>query len=93
MVLAFKGITPIGQAIGLVIHRYYDLYSQTGLLIVRVINAISSRLLLFAGLVQLLAEDFLSERSYKTLVGRYRVHVFFAVLGGAGLMAGVGALV
>ncbi|KAJ9133685.1 ZIP family zinc transporter [Pleurostoma richardsiae] len=91
MVLAYGTTTPIGQAIGLVIHNFYDPMSQTGLLMVGFMNAISSGLLLFAGLVQLLAEDFLTEKSYKTLRGRRRVHAFLAVLGGASLMAVVGA--
>jgi hypothetical protein len=91
MVLAFGATTPIGQAIGLFVHRFYDPMSQTGLLMVGVMNAISSGLLLFAGLVQLLAEDFLTEKSYKTLKGRRRVNAFLAVVGGAGLMAAVGA--
>jgi hypothetical protein len=59
---------------------------------VGIMNAISSGLLLFAGLVQLLAEDFLTEKSYETLKGRRRVQAFMAVVTGAGLMAGVGAL-
>jgi len=91
MVLAFGATTPLGQAIGLFVHRFYDPMSQTGLLMVGFMNAISSGLLLFAGLVQLLAEDFLAEKSYKTLKGRKRVNAFLAVLGGAGLMAAVGA--
>jgi hypothetical protein len=91
MVLAFGATTPIGQAIGLFVHRFYDPMSQTGLLMVGFMNAISSGLLLFAGLVQLLAEDFLAEKSYKTLKGRRRVNAFLAVVGGAVLMAGVGA--
>ncbi|KAK3309370.1 Zinc/iron permease [Chaetomium strumarium] len=91
MVLAFGATTPIGQAIGLFVHRFYDPMSQTGLLMVGVMNAISSGLLLFAGLVQLLAEDFLTEKSYKTLKGRRRVNAFLAVIGGAALMAAVGA--
>ncbi|KAK4116082.1 Zinc/iron permease [Canariomyces notabilis] len=91
MVLAFGATTPIGQAIGLFVHRFYDPMSQTGLLMVGFMNAISSGLLLFAGLVQLLAEDFLSQKSYKTLKGRRRVNAFLAVAGGAGLMSAVGA--
>lgn len=91
MVLAYGTTTPIGQAIGLVVHRMYDPMSQTGLLMVGFMNAISSGLLLFAGLVQLLAEDFLTEKSYKTLKGRSRTHAFMAVIAGAGLMALVGA--
>ncbi|KAK0668187.1 Zinc/iron permease [Cercophora samala] len=91
MVLAFGLTTPIGQAIGLFVHRFYDPMSQTGLLMVGFMNAISAGLLLFAGLVQLLAEDFLSEKSYKTLTGRKRVNAFLAVAGGASLMSLVGA--
>jgi zinc transporter ZupT len=91
MVLAYGTTTPIGQAIGLVVHNFYDPMSQTGLLMVGFMNAISSGLLLFAGLVQLLAEDFLTEKSYKTLHGRRRVNASLAVGGGAALMALVGA--
>ena len=91
MVLAYGTTTPIGQAIGLLVHNMYDPMSQTGLLMVGFMNAISAGLLLFAGLVQLLAEDFLSEKSYKTLHGKRRLHAFLAVFGGATLMAIVGA--
>jgi hypothetical protein len=92
MVLAYGLTTPIGQAIGLLVHNLYDPLSAAGLLMVGVMNAISSGLLLFAGLVQLLAEDFLTEKSYETLKGRRRVEAFMAVVAGALLMAGVGAL-
>jgi len=91
MVLAYGTTTPIGQAIGLIVHNLYDPRSATGLLMVGVMNAISSGLLLFAGLVQLLAEDFLSDKSYTVLKGRRRWEAFGAVLGGASLMALVGA--
>ncbi|KAK2068337.1 hypothetical protein P8C59_002979 [Phyllachora maydis] len=91
MVLAYGATTPIGQAIGLLVHNMYDPQSAAGLLIVGFMNAISSGMLLFAGLVQLLAEDFLTEKSYRALHGRKRVHAFIAVLVGAILMAGVGA--
>jgi zinc transporter ZupT len=91
MALAYGTTTPIGQAIGLGIHNLYDPASQTGLLMVGVMNAISSGLLLFAGLVELLAEDFLSDESYVTLYGRRRLEACAAVVGGALLMALVGA--
>jgi len=48
-------------------------------------------LLLFAGLVELLAEDFLSVESYQVLYGRRRVEACAAVVGGSMLMALVGA--
>ncbi|KAK4215241.1 Zinc/iron permease [Rhypophila decipiens] len=91
MVLAFGLTTPIGQAIGLIVREFYDPMSQTGLLMVGFTNAISSGLLLFAGLHQLLAEDFLSDKSYTTLRGGRRVRAFASVFGGAALMALVGA--
>ncbi|KAI9835675.1 MAG: hypothetical protein M1819_001851 [Sarea resinae] len=91
MALAYGTTTPIGQAIGLLVHNMYDPASQTGLLMVGVMNAISSGLLLFAGLVELLAEDFLSDKSYEDLVGRKRVEACGAVVGGSLLMAIVGA--
>jgi zinc transporter 1/2/3 len=91
MVLAYGTTTPIGQAIGLVVHNLYDPQSAAGLLMVGFMNAISSGLLVFAGLVQLLAEDFLSDKSYGTLKGRRRWEAFGAVLAGASLMALVGA--
>lgn len=91
MALAYGTTTPIGQAIGLAIHTLYDPASQTGLLMVGFMNAISSGLLLFAGLVELLAEDFLSDESYVTLRGKRRLQACVSVVSGALLMALVGA--
>ncbi|KAH0555856.1 hypothetical protein GP486_006196 [Trichoglossum hirsutum] len=91
MALAYGTTTPLGQAIGLLIHNLYDPASQTGLLMVGFTNAISSGLLLFAGLVELLAEDFLSDKSYEILTGRKRLEACAAVVAGALLMALVGA--
>ena len=91
MALAYGTTTPLGQAIGLLVHNLYDPQSQMGLLMVGVMNAISSGLLLFAGLVELLAEDFLSDKSYEGLTGRRRWQAYSCVVGGAALMAFVGA--
>ena len=91
MALAYGATTPLGQAIGLGLHNLYDPASTAGLLMVGMTNAFSSGLLLFAGLVELLAEDFLSERSLETLRGRPRLDACAAVAAGALLMALVGA--
>jgi zinc transporter 1/2/3 len=91
MALAYGTTTPIGQAIGLAIHNLYDPQSATGLLTVGIMNAISSGLLLFAGMVELLAEDFLSDHSYKTLRGKRRYQACGSVVAGSLLMAFVGA--
>ncbi|KAI9806913.1 MAG: hypothetical protein M1833_002571 [Piccolia ochrophora] len=91
MALAYGTTTPLGQAIGLLLHNLYDPASQAGLLTVGVMNAISSGLLLFAGLVELLAEDFLSDKSYEVLRGRRRLEACGSVAAGGALMALVGA--
>ncbi|KAG6009138.1 hypothetical protein E4U21_003207 [Claviceps maximensis] len=91
MVLAYGLTTPLGQAIGLVVHKMYDPASMSGLLVVGFMNAISSGLLLYAGLVQLLAEDFLTEKSYRVLRGKKRLQAYLCVVAGALLMALVGA--
>jgi zinc transporter ZupT len=91
MSLMYGVTTPIGQAIGLAVHTLYDPASEFGLLMVGIVNGISSGLLLYAGLVQLIAEDFLSDHSYVELKGRRRVQACLAVVAGALLMALVGA--
>ncbi|KAK2741036.1 hypothetical protein FQN57_005773 [Myotisia sp. PD_48] len=91
MALAYGATTPIGQAIGLGLHNLYDPASMHGLIMVGLTNAFSSGLLLFAGLVELLAEDFLSDRSYEVLRGRSRIEACCAVAAGGLLMAAVGA--
>ncbi|KAI9723187.1 MAG: hypothetical protein M1828_004290 [Chrysothrix sp. TS-e1954] len=91
MTLAYGTTTPIGQAIGLLVHNLYDPESEVGLLMVGFMNAISSGLLLFAGLVELLAEDFLAEKSYSALQGKKRLEACGAVVAGSLLMALVGA--
>ncbi|KAK5084215.1 hypothetical protein LTR05_005291 [Lithohypha guttulata] len=91
MCFAYGTTTPIGQILGLVLHRLYDPNSEAGLLTVGITNAISSGLLLFAGLVQLVAEDFLTDSSYKALKGKRRIEANLAVACGGLLMAIVGA--
>ncbi|KAF4592406.1 ZIP family zinc transporter [Ophiocordyceps camponoti-floridani] len=91
MVLAYGVTTPLGQAVGMAVHKMYDPASMGGLLVVGFMNAVSAGLLLYAGLVQLLAEDFLTEKSYRVLKGKKRLRAYLAVVGGAVLMALVGA--
>ncbi|KAG0126454.1 Zinc/iron permease [Tuber indicum] len=91
MAVAYGLTTPVGQAIGLATHTLYSPSSQTGLLMVGIMNAISSGLLVFAGLVELLAEDFLSDESWHVLTGRKRIIACIYVMAGAFGMAFVGA--
>ncbi|EFQ30250.1 ZIP Zinc transporter [Colletotrichum graminicola M1.001] len=90
LVVAFGTTAPIGQAIGLFTRSTYDPESAFGLIIVGVFNAISSGLLLYAALVDLLAEDFLSEEANRLLTSKDKIHAFCYVLAGAAGMSIVG---
>jgi hypothetical protein len=54
-------------------------------------NAISAGFLIFASLIELLSEDFLSDDSWTVLVGVNRVWACVLVLAGAFAMSLVGA--
>lgn len=83
--------TPIGQAIGLATRNLYAPGSQVGLLMVGIMNAISSGLLTFTSLVDLMSEDFLSDESWTVLRGRRRVWACLLVFAGAFGMSLIGA--
>ncbi|KAI3321366.1 Zinc/iron permease [Xylariaceae sp. AK1471] len=91
LVFAFGTTAPIGQAIGLATRSSYDPNSAFGLIIVGIFNAISSGLLIYAALVDLLAEDFLSEESSRELTTKDKKIAFTYVLAGAVGMSIVGA--
>jgi solute carrier family 39 (zinc transporter), member 1/2/3 len=56
---AYGLVTPLGMAIGLGVRTTYDSASQTALLVSGILDAISSGILLYTGLVELLAHEFL----------------------------------
>ncbi|KAF2191684.1 Zip-domain-containing protein [Zopfia rhizophila CBS 207.26] len=91
MALAYGCTTPVGQAIGLATHTLYSPDSEAGLLMVGIMNAISSGLLVFASLVELMSEDFLSDESWQVLRGKRRVWACILVFLGAFSMSLVGA--
>ncbi|KAI1090444.1 Zinc/iron permease [Rostrohypoxylon terebratum] len=91
LVFAFGTTAPIGQAIGLIARNSYDPNSAFGLIIVGIFNSISSGLLIYAALVDLLAEDFLSEESQHVLTMKQKKVAFLFVLLGAAGMSIVGA--
>ncbi|KAF1813749.1 Zinc/iron permease [Eremomyces bilateralis CBS 781.70] len=103
MCLAFGMTVPLGQFFGLLLVAFaqrgkggedaaaFDPKSEAGLLLLGISNAISSGLLLFSGLVTLVAEDFLSAESYQALKGRRRAMALAMVVFGAVAMSVVGA--
>ncbi|KAE8354607.1 ZIP zinc transporter-domain-containing protein [Aspergillus coremiiformis] len=91
MSLAYGCTTPIGQAIGLATHTLYSPNSEVGLLLVGTMNAISAGLLIFASLVELMSEDFLSDESWRVLRGKRRIYACSILFLGAFCMSLVGA--
>ena len=59
LAIAYAIVTPLGMAIGLGVRTTYDSASQTALLVSGSLDAISSGILLYTGLVELLAHEFL----------------------------------
>ena len=91
MALAYGCTTPLGQAIGIATHTLYSPDSEVGLIVVGVMNSISAGLLVFASLVELMSEDFLSDESWRVLRGKKRVVACMLVFLGAFCMSLVGA--
>ncbi|OMP84070.1 Zinc-regulated transporter 2 [Diplodia seriata] len=82
LVVAFGTTAPFGQAIGLLARNSFDINSAFGLIMVGAFNAISSGLLIYAALVDLLAEDFLSEEAQALMSKKDKTWAFIFVLMG-----------
>ncbi|EOD47624.1 putative zinc-regulated transporter 2 protein [Neofusicoccum parvum UCRNP2] len=91
LVFAFGTTAPFGQAIGLLSRNSFDVASALGLIMNGTFNAISSGLLIYAALVNLLQEDFLSEEARMIMSKKDRITAFIYVLMGAAGMSIVGA--
>lgn len=59
MALAYACTTPVGIAIGLGVRLSYDPNSQRALISAGVFDAVSAGLLIYSGMVELLAHDFI----------------------------------
>ncbi|KAF7191130.1 Zinc-regulated transporter 2 [Pseudocercospora fuligena] len=91
MALAYGCTTPLGQALGIATRNLYSPDSETGLIVVGTMNAISAGLLTYTSLVDLLSEDFLSDHSWKTMRGNKRIIAMSLVFLGAFCMSLIGA--
>ncbi|PHT37077.1 hypothetical protein CQW23_24777, partial [Capsicum baccatum] len=85
MAIFFAITTPLGIAIGVGASSSYDPHSPRALLVEGILNSVSSGILVYMALVDLIAADFLSKRmSCNT---RLQVASYFALFFGAGLMS------
>ena len=85
--LAYACVTPIGLAIGLGIRQTYNQDSATANYVTGVFDSVSAGILLYAGLVELLAHEFIfNDKMRKAPIGKVLLAVAEMWLG-AGIMA------
>lgn len=85
MALAFSLTTPIGIAVGIGISSTYNENSPTALIVEGLFDAVSSGILIYMALVDLIAADFLSRRMIKN--GRLQLWYYSSLFLGAGAMS------
>lgn len=82
--------TPVSMAVGLGVRETYSPGSQTGLIVEGVFDSISAGILIYTGLVELMAHEFM----FSSVMRRAKLRVVMAAFGmmclGAGLMALLG---
>lgn len=86
LALGYSIVTPVGMAIGLGLRESYTQDSATGYYVTGIFDAISSGILLYTGLVELLAHDFIFSDSmrkaplYKVALNMFEVCVGIAIM-------------
>ena len=89
MALAYSCTTPLGIAIGLGVRLSYDPNSERALISAGVFDAVSAGLLIYAGIVELLAHDFI-HGEMRTAPGKIVYLAIGALLIGCALMSLLG---
>jgi zinc transporter 1/2/3 len=82
--------TPIGLAIGLGVRSSYNPGSATASIVSGIMDSLSSGILLYTGLVELLAHEFLFNPVMQKASNRQIVFASAFVVSGAGIMALLG---
>ncbi|GAA5925512.1 uncharacterized protein JCM15063_005045 [Sporobolomyces koalae] len=88
--ILYSCITPLGISIGLGIRTVYNPESTTSSIVSGILDACSSGILLWAGIVECLAHDFVFDRKMAEASNGEVAFCIFFVLLGAGLMALLG---
>lgn len=91
MALAYGLTTPIAIAIGLGVRHSYPPESQRALIVNGVFDSISAGILLYTGLIELMAHEFLYSTEFKGPDGGKRmIYAYIVMCFGTGLMALLG---
>jgi len=88
--IAFALTTPVGMAVGLSVRTTYSPNSTTALIVSGVLDSFSSGILLYTGLVELLAHEFLFSKEMNEAPIGHVVYAAGCVVFGAGVMALLG---
>jgi zinc transporter 1/2/3 len=88
--LTYAFVTPIGMAIGLGVRTTYSPNSQTALLASGIFDAVSAGILLYTGLVELLAHEFIFNREIYTMPIAHLIFRVVCLCLGTALMALLG---
>ena len=81
--------TPVAIAIGLAVRTTYAPESKVSMMVQGVLNAVSAGFLIYSGLVELLAKDFLFDKERTRNLGRLGLMVGYVFVGAA-VMAVIG---
>ena len=90
LALAFGFSTPIATAVGLGVRKTYPAGSQTTLIVNGVFDSISAGILIYTGLVELMAHEFMFSNSMRKAKLKVVLAAFGLMCLGAGLMALLG---
>ncbi|CCV00285.1 unnamed protein product [Malassezia sympodialis ATCC 42132] len=90
LAMGYSICTPIGMAIGLGVRHTYTTDTPTGYYVTGVFDAVSAGILIYTGLVELLAHDFVfNQKMHKAPMWKVAISIFEVCLG-AGIMALLG---
>lgn len=90
LALAYSITTPIGMAIGLGLRNTYTSDTPTGYYVTGIFDAISAGILIYTGLVELLAHDFVfNQKMHRAPMWKVAINIIELMIG-AGVMALLG---
>ncbi|CAG8539494.1 4206_t:CDS:2 [Acaulospora colombiana] len=90
MSLAYGTTTPLGIAIGIGVRQTYSEGSATALITEGVLDSVSAGILLYAALVELIANDFIYDVKFRKKSDYTQLSAFLCLITGAGIMGLIG---
>ncbi|WFD20322.1 hypothetical protein MCAP1_002566 [Malassezia caprae] len=90
LALGYSICTPVGMAIGLGVRNTFTVDTPTGYYVTGVFDSVSAGILIYTGLVELLAHDFVfNQKMHRAPMWKVAINIFEVCLG-AGIMALLG---